>query len=330
VRVVAAAEPEMGITGKNNALITAVRDAHAPWLLFTDADTWHYPGSLAATVAEAEARGLDLLSYSPEQETGTWSERILMPVVFADLARAYDFARVNDPRDQAAAANGQYILARRSVYEALGGHRRVAGAILEDVELARLFKNAGRAIWFGSGTGMVKTRMYRGFRSLCEGWTKNLALLFSHPVRLAAWRLLEFMLIAGGLLGAGLLPSASHLAWRWVALIVGLGCLAVFLRRVFPLRIRTAGFSWMASVASVWGLPFFAGLLVRSWWHSRVRGTVTWKGRSYSRPAPPNPAPVSSLSSSSPTLSLSAQPAMDTPQRTMPPHERQSTAKGSF
>src|SRR5258707_7546200 len=42
--------------------------ATAKWLLFTDADTVHYPGSLARAVAEAEERGVDLLSYSPEQE----------------------------------------------------------------------------------------------------------------------------------------------------------------------------------------------------------------------------------------------------------------------
>ena len=49
--------------------LTGAAGSSAEWLLFTDADTFHYPGSLAAAVGEAETRKVDLLSYSPEQET---------------------------------------------------------------------------------------------------------------------------------------------------------------------------------------------------------------------------------------------------------------------
>src|SRR6185312_8638632 len=53
VRVLSATEPFPGVSGKCNALVAGVQGATAPWLLFTDADTFHYPGSLAAAVAEA-------------------------------------------------------------------------------------------------------------------------------------------------------------------------------------------------------------------------------------------------------------------------------------
>src|SRR5216684_6255605 len=85
VLVLAAGEPPAGVMGKCNALIVGAKGASAQWLLFTDADTYHYPGSLAAAVSEAETRGVDLLSYSPEQETSSWAEMTLMPIVFADL-----------------------------------------------------------------------------------------------------------------------------------------------------------------------------------------------------------------------------------------------------
>src|ERR1700722_14931284 len=54
-------------TGKNIALFVGARSASAPWILFTDADTVHLPGSLARTLAEAKIEEADLLSYSPEQ-----------------------------------------------------------------------------------------------------------------------------------------------------------------------------------------------------------------------------------------------------------------------
>jgi len=89
VRVLSAGELRPGMTGKVNALVTGAAGSAAEWLLFTDADTFHYPGSLAASVREAEDRKVDLFSYSPEQETASWWELAVMPLVFADLVRTY-------------------------------------------------------------------------------------------------------------------------------------------------------------------------------------------------------------------------------------------------
>ena len=276
VRVISAPDPAPGITGKCNALIHGAQGATSQWLLFTDADTFHYPGSLARAVAEAEQRGADLLSYSPEQETGTWTERALMPVVFADLARTYPPARVNDPSDPTVAANGQYLLIRRRVYESLGGHKTVASMVLEDVELARIFKASHHLIWFRHGAGLVRTRMYRTFHAMVAGWTKNLALLFHRPVFLAAARGVEFLAIPALILtGLISLSQVDRLAGI-LFLVSGLLWAALFGR-----RIREAHFAGPANLVAFLGLPLFAWLLLRSWWHVTVCGAVTWKGRTY-------------------------------------------------
>ena len=57
----------------------------------------------------------------------------------------------------------------------------VATDLLEDVALARRVKATGRKIFFRFGDDAVRTRMYRTFAQLREGWTKNLALLFPAP-----------------------------------------------------------------------------------------------------------------------------------------------------
>jgi glycosyltransferase involved in cell wall biosynthesis len=276
VRVIPAGGPLSGATGKCNALIRGAEGAEARWLLFTDADTFHHPGSLAGAVAEAERRSVDLLSYSPEQETGSLAELALMPVVFADLVRTYPPERVNNPSDPVVAANGQYILVRREVYEQLGGHRAVADKILEDVELARKFKATHHPIWFRQGAGLVRTRMYRSFRSMAEGWTKNLALLFRNPLRLAALRGLEFLFITGMIVTAIVNIIEGN---YFVAL--GTGICGLLLYLLFLRLIMRAHFPWTANLMSFFGLPLFTALLLRSWVHSRVRGAVTWKGRTY-------------------------------------------------
>ena len=286
VRVIGSSEPAPGISGKCNALISAVKDTtvcgiSSWWFLFTDADTFHYPGSLASAVAEAEQRNVDLLSYSPEQETVNWSERSLMPVVFAELMRVYQPDRINDPSDPAVAANGQYILVRRKVYESLGGHTAVATCVLEDVELARLFKLTGHRIWFRQGIGLVKTRMYRSFSAMWEGWTKNLALLFHRPVYLALLRLLEFCTITGTL-AAGALLITQH---RFLPGLAFLGISTLFYL-LFLMRLWKAQFPWSANLMALFGLPLFAALLLRSYLHSSVYGAVNWKGRRYTHSEP--------------------------------------------
>ena len=264
-----------GWTGKNHALWQGAQKARGRWLLFTDADTVHQPGSLAAAVAEAEQHGAALLSYSPRQEVESFWERALMPVIFAELTAAYPPSKVCDPKSPVAAANGQYLMISREAYDAVGGHRGVAGALLEDVALARLVKQSGRGLRFRYGGEAVRTRMYRSLGQMWEGWTKNLALLFPHPMRLAARRGMEFLLIAGAILVAfgtfwfdfgGAMLALLVLAITWIA---------------FLGRIRRAHFGAWESDLAVFGLPLFAVLLVRSQRHHGARGSVEWKGRTY-------------------------------------------------
>jgi glycosyltransferase involved in cell wall biosynthesis len=275
VRVLNPAPLSRGASGKCNALATAARQARGTWLLFTDADTVHRPGSLARALKEAEDQHASLLSYSPEQEVHGFWERAVMPVVFAELAATYRPAEVCDPASPAAAANGQYLLVWRDSYEAVGGHAAVSNCLLEDVELARLLKRAGYRLRFRFGADAVCTRMYRSFDQLAEGWTKNLALLFASPERLAARRLSEFLAIAGGV---GLLAAAAMARRPGLATAGGILAGAAYFN--FHRRIRRAHFSWDAHLAGVLGLPLFAWLLLRST-RAHHRGTVTWKGRVY-------------------------------------------------
>ncbi|HKC70216.1 MAG TPA: glycosyltransferase family 2 protein, partial [Terriglobales bacterium] len=106
VRVIEASALPHGATGKSNALACGARQARGQWLLFTDADTVHLPGSLAASVQEAQEHRAALLSYSPQQEVHGFWEKAVMPVVFAELTRTYRTEDVNDPASPAAAANG--------------------------------------------------------------------------------------------------------------------------------------------------------------------------------------------------------------------------------
>ena len=279
VKVIEAGSLPSGWTGKANAVACGARAARGAWLLFTDADTVHKPGSLARALLEAKDRGVSLLSYSPEQEVHGFVEKSVMPVIFAELASRYKPSEVSDPSSDAAAANGQYILISREAYDAVGGHAAVAGSLLEDVELARLVKHSGRKIFFRLASDQVRTRMYRSTTQLIEGWTKNLVLLFPSPVSLAFRRAGEFLAIwATGLRGI------AALYYGRFGLAAGLLLLCGVFKLFFLRRILRAHFSWDSNLLAIFGLPFFAYLLCRSVIQYK-RGQIAWKGRNY--PGPP-------------------------------------------
>jgi glycosyltransferase involved in cell wall biosynthesis len=275
VHVIAPGPLPHGWTGKNNAVFAGATHAQGEWLLFTDADTVHYSGSLAAALAEAKQHGAALLSYSPEQEVHRFWEKGIMPVIFAELAATYSLSDVSDPASSAAAANGQYILISREAYDAVGGHAAIATSLLEDVELARAVKASGRKLFFRYGGDAVRTRMYRSFAQLREGWTKNLVLLFPSPVRLAVMRFVEFLLLfCSGYLA---IEAAMLRQWRLSGLAaILLASMFAFLLR----RIRRAHFSWDANLLAIFGLPVFSYLLLRSRL-SYKRNQISWKGRIY-------------------------------------------------
>jgi glycosyltransferase involved in cell wall biosynthesis len=277
VTVLDAPELEKGWTGKANAAWAGAQAARGEWLLFTDADTVHEPGSASRAVVEAERHEVAMLSYSPRQIVRGFWHRALMPLVFSELAVTYPPAKVSDPESHVAAANGQFLLVRRDVYFANGGHEAVKDAVLEDVELARVVKRRKQGLRFRYAPEAVSARMYRGLGAMLEGWTKNLALLFGNPLAMAAWRVLDLPLLFG-------LPvlafwtyevSAQRILWVLVLLVW-----ARTLWRFYG-RVAKSNFPRLDCALAPLAVPLFAALLYRSWFQHTVTKRVSWKGREY-------------------------------------------------
>ncbi len=278
VRLVPVPPLAAGWVGKNHALAEAVRHARGEWLLFTDADTVHAAGGLGAALESARRDALDLVSFSPAQEMRHWYEKAVNPLVFRELERLYRFDEVNDPSTAAAAANGQYILVRRAAYEAAGGHAALGGEILEDVALARAVKRAGYRLRFSSGAGVVRTRMYRGFPALWEGWTKNLYLLFgrsSGRMLIAAGRILLCDVLPLAFFPLAFFNAFFNVAQVPLALWVG------FRHLWYALRLRRAGEKPGLALYSFPGSVLFAALLLNSLLRHRLGRPLAWKGREY-------------------------------------------------
>jgi hypothetical protein len=272
LHVVETRELPEGWVGKNYAARLGAQEASGEWLLFTDADAVHLPGSTARALTDAESFGAALVSYSPEQETRKWWERALIPLIYCRLAQKYSFAAVNDPASRAAAANGQYLLMRRDAYQAIGGHESVAGEVLEDVALAERAKQAGYRLHFAPGQGIARVRMYRSFGAMWQGWTKNL-----YP-------------LLGGSPGGVARELAAVVPWIPIALMLLGGIHRVFWvlgliflagrHAAYAALLRRNQFLISRMLYYLPAVGMYATALVCSA-SNYARGKVAWKGREY-------------------------------------------------
>jgi chlorobactene glucosyltransferase len=282
-RVVRTEPLPAGWFGKPWACATGAAGARGVLLCFADADTRHAPDLLPRAVRAMRARGADLLSVAGRQELGSFWERAIQPQVFTMITTRYGGPEIvnRSPRVHDKIANGQFILATREAYDAIGGHAAVRDKVAEDLMIAQRFFAAGRRVILVVGTDQLSTRMYTSLGELVRGWRKNIFAGSgdSLPPIAAVRALLPLVLLLGPLVT--LAPV--------LALVAGLvtSSLALLL---FGGIATTASLVWWAVVYRSMGLsplyalsfPLGAGALLYIIATALVRGRrVAWKGRQY-------------------------------------------------
>ena len=162
--------------GKSHALHQGVLAARGSWFLFVDADTWHHPRSLSCSMYHCLSHEVDMLSLYPHFICRGFWEKVIQPAVGRSILFAAPIACVNSRRKIFRIfymAIGQFILIRRSVYEATGGHAAIRKLVTEDVELAKLVKRSGYTIHFLYGIELLHTHMYERFSEIWRGWSRS-------------------------------------------------------------------------------------------------------------------------------------------------------------
>jgi glycosyltransferase involved in cell wall biosynthesis len=278
IRLLQASELPAGWIGKNHAAWLGSREARGDWFLFTDADAVHMSDSVARAMDLATEHQAALVSFSPEQLMESWYEKSLVPYVYCRLSQKFSFDAVNDPRSNVAAANGQFILICRDAYVTVGGHAGVAGEVLEDVALAKRVKRAGFPIWFGSGKGIVRVRMYRSFASMWEGWKKNLCQLMGQSREAVYGEIARalFPVLAALIATISVAGLTESLSATVAALSVGLLIISV----IYEGELRQSNFPGKLAFYAIPGRLLFATVLWASY-RSHLHGGLEWKGRKY-------------------------------------------------
>ena len=290
LRIVRGRDLPDGWVGKNWAChqLSLAADSGSGHLLFTDADTVHGPACVRTSLDHAFRTRADLLSVWPEQVTGSWSEKLVIPLGYLlftafqplvllawlqdDPLRARTWSRRK--LGSLGAANGQFLLFRRDSYHQLGGHEALKDHLVEDIAFGRRVASRtgeGMRLINADGINLLRCRMYHDFPGVWEGFSKNLRPVFEDSG--ASFMVFGVMVVVLFLLPLALpfLPGGDGPAPH-AALIV-----LVLLRLLLTLRYRT---SWLGFFGHPAGILLALAMALNSW-RLCLAGGVRWKGRSY-------------------------------------------------
>lgn len=279
LRVIHAGELPLGWAGKPHALALGTEQAEGEWLLFTDADTVHRPGALAWSVRHAQARDADVFSIVTHQEYADISSHLLLPIAVMGITTQYPPTKIADPTSATAIANGQYLMIRHSVYDAVGGYAdpTLRGSVVDDRDLAAAVKRRGGRVVLMDGRDHVSVLMYRTLREAWNGWSKNAyAGSRGGPLLFALMALgLPFVTIAPfGLALAGIVTRRTGLALAGGAQVASIMAYRALLDRQMR-QSRLWG----------WGHPaggaLMTALLGNAAWRQFTGRGVEWSGRTY-------------------------------------------------
>ncbi|GAB4503957.1 MAG: hydroxychlorobactene glucosyltransferase CruC [Anaerolineales bacterium] len=209
LRVLAGQPLPEGWLGKHWACHQLAQAASGELLLFTDADTRHVSRMLRDSVSALLAEDADLVTAFPREDVFTWGEKLIIPVIgFGIFSFLPIFLAQRLRRAALSVTIGQFMLFRRSAFEAVGGYASVRDHIVDDVMLGRRIIQHGLVWRLMDGTQHVSCRMYRGFWDAVDGFTKNIFAFFDY-------RLSLFVIVWLWMATVFLLPPLVVLSYRF-------------------------------------------------------------------------------------------------------------------
>ena len=280
VRLVRGGPLPAGWCGKQHACWQLAQAArHETWV-FLDVDVVPARDAVARSVAFLEAGGAGLASGFPRQETGSFLEWLLLPLIHFVLLGYLPLARARqDNTPSLAAGCGQLFVTRRADYERAGGHAAIRASLHDGVKLPRAYRRAERVTDIFDATEIASCRMYSRSLDVWRGLSKNA----TEGIGSAA-TIVPFTILLGGgavvppvLAGWGL--ATGFAAWPTGAAAVALAAavLAYVPRILDAIRFRQ-------SLTSALVHPLGVAVFLAIQWVALVRKTLglktAWRGRS--------------------------------------------------
>lgn len=267
-----------GWNGKQHACWQLAEAARYPNLVFLDADVRLSPDALQRLLVQRSNGKSLLLSAFPYQETETFWEKLLIPMMHFILLGFLPLDRMRTSSDPAFAAGcGQLFLTDAEAYRWAGTHEAIKGSRHDGLKLPRSYREKKLKTDVCDGTDIATCRMYRSGGEVFQGLLKNATEGIANPRLILPFSVL---LLGGSVLPFFLLPLAVAFG-SWVSILVSI--LAVLL--AWLPRFQCA-FKFNQPLLGAWLHPLAVLVFVVLQWRAMVqqwRGRqVAWRGRTES------------------------------------------------
>jgi glycosyl transferase family 2 len=258
-----------GWLGKPHGLQTAYEHSRGEWLVFTDADVRYEPSALRLAVSLALERGYVHLTLFPRIEMmGFWEKTLLTYFALGGFLYTRPWT-IPNPNSRAYAGAGVFQLLRRSAYESMGTHRRLAMEVVDDMKLGKLVKETGHLSGVALPDDLLGLRWHSGVGNIIRGTEKNF-------FAVTGFRLGVTLAQIGVILLLSVVPFLAILlatGWARAFAIVAAAC-AVLLEA----RIAAIG-----GASPLYGLTHPAGALLVCYMAARSAFLTLWQRGIYWR-----------------------------------------------
>ncbi len=269
-----------GWTGKCYACTQLYEESKGEYILFTDADTVHKPGSLKKSITITQHRNADMLTVFPEMTMISFAEKIMMPMLWFTIMLLLPFYFVDKKGFvRFSIGMGPFMFFRRTAYEKIGGHYSVKNALVEDVWLARKIKEHRLQLIVEDGYDMLSVRMYQNFGEIWSGFSKNIFAGFQFStITLFAINLLYFLLFFLPFIFL-IIQLSLYSGLNYVLIMASIQVLLLYLARILiSIRFKLGIISTILHPLGALSVPIIAA---NSWRWIKFGKGARWKGRFY-------------------------------------------------
>jgi glycosyltransferase involved in cell wall biosynthesis len=273
LKVVHVRELPSGWLGKTYALQSAADEVPADWILLTDGDVVFAPGALRKAVAFATGEGVDHLTLAPDVHTESFGERVFMAMFCLAFGLKAPPWRVTDRRCKEALGVGAFNLVRGEAFRAIGGFRRLALSVDDDMRLGQALKFAGYRPGLALGQGYVSVRWQVGVGGMVRGLEKNFFAALDFRFR-------DVLIGVVALLTVGVFPYAGLFVGPWWARAVCAAGVAAVSTILADARGQN-GVLWYHGLFLPIGALCTVAALLRSVVSTLRNGGVRWRDHLY-------------------------------------------------
>lgn len=262
-----------GWLGKPHALEQASEHAGGEWIVFTDADVHFAPDLLRRTVALAQVQSWDHMTLLGRVRMDNLGEKIAMPFIAMAFLMGIRPWWVSHPRSPFYAGIGAFQMIRRSAYEAIGSHRRLAMEVVDDMKLGKLAKDGGFRSGVANAEGAVSVHWHAGVGNIVRGTTKNF-------FAASGFRLWVTCVQVIGLLVMFVFPLVAALFVRGWGLVLALIPVGLIVLTQAAVALEFEELPLYALTFPI-GALIFAWMIMRSTIVTLWSGGITWRGTFY-------------------------------------------------